>query len=102
MERVAFLIDATGERIDCLLNPETFEVSRLAGVRPRGSASGQLVGAGLADDPLLFTGGGRTEMTLDLLFAADFVEEAVRPTDGGGLPRRLWMVPGNSPEGGGM
>ena len=39
MERVAFLIDATGERIDCLLNPETFEVSRLAGVRPRSSAS---------------------------------------------------------------
>ena len=81
MERVAFLIDATGERIDCLLNPETFEVSRLAGVRPRGSASGQLVGAGLADDPLLFTGGGRTELTLDLLFDVDLVDEATRPAD---------------------
>jgi nucleoid-associated protein YgaU len=102
MERVAFLIDATGERIDCLLNPETFEVSRLAGVRPRGSASGQLVGAGLADDPLLFTGGGRTELTLDLLFDVDLVDEATRPTDVRALTRRLWMLAENSAEDGGM
>jgi hypothetical protein len=98
MERVAFLIDATGERIDCLLNPETFEVSRLAGVRPRGSASGQLVGAGLADDPLLFTGGGRTQVTLDLLFDVDLVEEPVRPADVRALTRRLWMLAENSAE----
>ena len=62
MERVAFIVDATGERIDCLLNPETFEVRRLGGVRGRRSAGGALVGTGLADDPLLFTGGGRTEL----------------------------------------
>jgi hypothetical protein len=55
MDKVAFLIDETGESIDCLLNPETVEVTRLAGVRPRGTASGQLTGAGLADDPLQFT-----------------------------------------------
>ena len=35
MERVAFIVDATGERIDCLLNPETLAVRRQAGVRPR-------------------------------------------------------------------
>src|SRR6266540_1199895 len=78
MERVAFLIDDSGERIDCLLNPETVEVTRLAGVRPRGTASGQLTGAGLADDPLQFTGGGRTEPVLEM-FSVD------------GSPRRSWL-----------
>src|SRR5439155_10422244 len=81
MERVAFLVDATGERIDCLLHPESLEVRRLAGVRTRTSAGGQLVGAGLADDPLLFTGGGRTELVLDLLFDVELVEAAVAPHD---------------------
>lgn len=68
MERAAFLIEHTGERLSCLLNPETLMVRRLAGVRPRRSVGGQLTGAGLADDPLLYTGGGTTELTLDLLF----------------------------------
>lgn len=68
MERAAFLIERTGARLSCLLNPETLVVRRLAGVRPRRSVGGQLTGAGLADDPLLYTGGGTTELTLDLLF----------------------------------
>src|SRR5262245_8930905 len=101
MERVAFLIDESGERIDCLLNPETVEVTRLAGVRPRGTASGQLTGAGLADDPLQFTGGGRTELVLDLLFDVDLMEtqaQQVRPTDVRALTRKLWMLTENSAE----
>jgi Contractile injection system tube protein len=96
VERVAFLVDATGERIDCLLNPETLEVRRLAGVRSRSSAGGQLVGAGLADDPLLFTGGGRTELVLDLLFDADLVESAVAPRDVRALTGPLWRLAENS------
>src|SRR6266511_4074201 len=98
MERVAFLIDDSGERIDCLLNPETVEVTRLAGVRPRGTASGQLTGAGLADDPLQFTGGGRTELVLDLLFDVELVETKVPPTDFRELTRKLWMLTENSAE----
>jgi len=31
MERVAFLIEPGGERIECLLNPETLVVRRVAG-----------------------------------------------------------------------
>jgi hypothetical protein len=96
MERVAFLVDGTGERIDCLLNPESLEVNRLAGVRVRGSGGNQFVGAGLADDPLLFTGGGRTEMSLDLVFDVDFVEAPVRPADVRVLTRRLWLLAENS------
>lgn len=98
MERVAFLVDATGERIDCLLNPETVAVTRLAGVRTRGTGSGQLTGAGLADDPLQFTGGGRTELVLDLLFDVDLVEEQQRPSDVRALTRRLWILAENSAE----
>ncbi|WP_233584031.1 hypothetical protein, partial [Micromonospora sp. CV4] len=96
MERVAFLIDSSGERVDCLLNPETVQVTRLAGVRHRAAAGGQLTGAGLADDPLVFTGGGRTELVLDLLFDVDFVEAQVRPADVRVLTRPLWMLAENS------
>ncbi len=98
MERVAFLVDDTGERVDCLLNPETVQVSRLAGVRARGTGGGQLVGTGLADDPLLFTGGGRTELVLDLLFDVELVDEQTRPEDVRALTRRLWILAENSAE----
>lgn len=98
MERVAFLVDKTGERIDCMLNPESVTMTRLAGVRTRGTASGQLTGTGLADDPLQFTGGGRTELTLDLLFDVDFVDEQNRPTDVRALTNKLRMLAENSDE----
>ena len=96
MERVAFLVDESGTRVDCLLNPETVQVTRLAGVRPRGGPDGPLTGAGLADDPLVFTGGGRTELVLDLLFDVDFVESPARPEDVRALTRPLWMLAENS------
>jgi hypothetical protein len=96
MERVAFLVDATGERIDCLLNPETVEVRRLAGVRSRSSDGRQLVGTGLADDPLHFTGGGRTELVLDLVFDVDLVESPAAPTDVRELTGPLWRLAENS------
>ncbi len=104
MQRVAFLIDS-GERIDCLLNPETVQVTRLAGVRQRGGADGQLTGVGLADDPLLFTGGGRTELVLDLLFDIDFAEGQVAPPTCGRSPdhsgcwprTRRWNTAGCGP-----
>ncbi|MFJ6194629.1 hypothetical protein [Micromonospora sp. NPDC092111] len=96
MERVAFLVDESGARVDCLLNPETVRVTRVAGVRPRGVGDGQLTGAGLADDPLVFTGGGRTELVLDLLFDTDLVEAQTRPEDVRTLTRPLWMLAENS------
>ncbi len=68
MERVAFLIEDTGERLGCLLNPESLVVQREAGIRPRHTVGGLVSGAGLADDQLFYGGGGRTVLTLDLLF----------------------------------
>ena len=61
MERVAFLIERTGERIGCLLNPESIVRRRVAGVRTRRSAGGLLTGTGLSDDQLIYTGGGTTD-----------------------------------------
>ncbi len=82
MERVAFLVETTDEHLSCLLNPETLVVSRTAGVRPRRVAGGPVTGAGLADDLLLLSGGGRTELQLDLLFDVDLVDPmAQRPDD---------------------
>ena len=68
MERVAFLIEETDQVLHCMLNPETLLMQRTAGIRSRRSASGPLTGASLADDPLLYTGGGRTVLELELLF----------------------------------
>jgi hypothetical protein len=96
MERVAFIVDATGERIDCLLNPESLEVRRLAGVRTPGATAGALIGTGLADDPVLFTGGGRTELTVDLIFDVDLVDAASRLDDVRALTGRLWQLAENS------
>lgn len=73
MERVAFLLENTGERIACLLNPASLVMRRVAGVRRRSSGSGPLTGAALGDDPLLYTGGGTTELFLDLLFDVSLV-----------------------------
>jgi len=98
MERVAFLVDRTGERIECMLNPETVEVRRLAGVRRHTTPSGHLVGAGLNDDPLLFTGGGRTELELELLFSVDLVDARTAPDDVRDLTRRLWLLAENTAE----
>ena len=96
MERVAFLVNESGARLDCMLNPETLEVSRLAGIRPRGVGSGRLTGLGLADDPLHLTGGGRTQLKLDLLFDVELLPTPGGPTDVRALTRPLWQLAENS------
>src|SRR5258708_5977543 len=96
MERVTFLVEATGVRLPCLLNPETLVVRRLAGVRPLRSAAGALAGAALADDPLLHTGGGRTELDLDLLFDVTLGGGTVATDDVRDLTGPLWSLVENA------
>ncbi len=96
MERVAFLIEETNERIGCLLNPETLVLRRVAGVRPRRSATGQLTGEGLTDDPLLYTGGGRTELDLDLLFDVSLAGSSITTEDVRDLTLPLWELAENA------
>jgi len=99
VERVAFLDEETGQTVGCLLNPETVVMTRSAGVEPRRSAGGRLTGAGLADDPLLFTGGGRTELHLDLLFDVDLAPQGQGPvTDVRQMTRPVWRLAENSAE----
>lgn len=75
MERVTFLIERTGDRISCLLNPESLEARRTAGLARRRMATGSLLGNPRSDDPLIPTGGGITEYDLQLLFDVDLANE---------------------------
>jgi hypothetical protein len=96
MERVVFLIEETGERIPCLLNPESLVLRRTAGVRTRRSIGGPLTGAFRSDDPLLHTGGGRTELLLDLLFDVSLVTGENPVEDVRTLTGRLWDLAENA------
>jgi hypothetical protein len=96
MERVAFLIESEGLRLGALLNPETLEVRRVAGVRQRRALGGPLTGVGLADDPLLFTGGGTTELKLELLFDVTLAGSTVATEDVRELTRPLWRLAENA------
>jgi hypothetical protein len=89
MERAAFLLEDTGERIPCLLNPGSIVVRRLAGVKARQSSAGPLTGAALKDDPLVYTGGGMTEILLDLLFDVSLAGSTGTAVDVRDLTRRL-------------
>lgn len=98
MERVAFLIEDTGEHLGALLNPESVVMTRTAGVEPRRSAGSRLTGTGLADDPLLFTGGGRTELKLELLFDVELASAHAPVTDVRQMTRPIWALAENSIE----
>jgi len=95
MEHVAFLVERTGQRIGALLNPETLIVRRLSGVRPQQVPGGPLAGAELRDDPLLFTGGGSTELLLDLLFDVSLAGTSFQGEDVRRLTAPLWDLAEN-------
>jgi hypothetical protein len=99
MERVAFLIEQTNERLSCLLNPETLTIRRTSGLRPRASSGGQLTGVGLSDDPLLYTGGGRTELEFDLLFDVTLLGSNVTTDDVRTLTSPFWNLSENKGNG---
>ena len=95
MERVAFLLEDSGQRLPCMLNPESLVQRRRAGVRPSRSAGGLLTGARMADDPLLYTGGGTTELELELLFDVSIADSPVPIPDVRDLTRPLWELSEN-------
>lgn len=99
MERVAFLVEHTGERLGALLNPDTLVLRRAAGIRPRATAGGLLTGSGLADDPVTLTGGGRTELELELLFDISLVGSTIETENVQDLTRPLWNLAENAPGG---
>jgi len=102
MERVAFLLEPSGERIGALLNPETLVMRRFAGLRPRRALGGAVAGGGPMDDPLLFTGGGTTEMLLELLFDVSLLGSSIQTEDVRDLTQPLWRLAENSVTEGGF
>lgn len=97
MERVAFLVEQTVVRIPCMLNPDSVVMRRNSGVRAMRSV-GALAGAkAMLEDPLLQTGGGSTELIVDLLFDVSLIEtpvpEGAQPvTDVRTLTQPLWQL----------
>lgn len=100
MERVAFLLEQSGERIGCLLNPATVVMRRTSGVRTRTSLGSELAGTGLTDDPLLYAGGGRTELDLDLLFDVGLAGSTVVSDNVRDLTAPFWDLSENTLEAG--
>lgn len=96
MERVTFLIERSGERIECMLNPETFTITRQAGLQPQRTLAGVLTGTAEADNPVLATGGGTTEFVLELLFDVG-KQRSAQPDDSvQTLTTPLWELAENS------
>lgn len=98
MERVTFLIEATNERIGCLLNPASLVQQRRAGVYSRGPAGLPVTAEGLSDDPLVAAGGGVTELTLDLLFDITLAGSSIGGDDVRQLTGPLWQLSENARE----
>jgi hypothetical protein len=74
------------------LNPESVVIRRLAGVHSRRSSTGPLTGAGSKDDPLIYTGGGTTEINLDLLFDVSIAGSSIATEDVRDLTSPLWEL----------
>lgn len=86
MDRIGFLLPS-GERIECLLNPDDIEVSRFSGAQPQRTIGASQSGAG---DPVHRTSGGTTRLNLKLLF--DIMLQGVRATDVRQLTEPLWEL----------
>ncbi len=96
MERVAFLIEDTGARLDCLLNPESLVIRRRAGIKSRQSSGNVVTGSNMMDDSLLYTGGGCTWLELDLLFDISLAGSSIVSDDVRDLTRPLWDLTENT------
>ncbi|QFT76049.1 hypothetical protein [Erythrobacter sp. THAF29] len=101
MERVAFLIERSGDTITCLMNPEGLLRRRTSGLAERRATGGILGGTGHADNPLIATGGGSTELELRLLFDGDIAQEGRQssgPPDIRELTEPFWRLSENGTE----
>lgn len=99
MERVVFVVESTKQHIPCLLNPESLLLQRRAGVETRQFNGGLVKNYDLKDDPLIFTGGGVTELTVNLLFDVNIPGIKVSHKNVRNLTDPLWRLSENEPRG---
>jgi len=94
VERVAFLIEKTNQRISCWLNPEdgedAFTIERSSGVarEPQNSLSRTR----LRDNPVVFRSRGDTRLNLKLLFDVTLTGSTVRTSDVRDLTHPIWQL----------
>lgn len=101
MERAAFLIEPGGQRVDCMLNPQSLTIQRRAGVVAQ--RGGAIAGAGVSDDLLRATGGGTTEFSLQLLFDTELSpNREAMGVDVRSWTRPLWDLCENRTENGSL
>ena len=79
-----------------MLNPESLVLRRTAGVQPRPLAGGHITGLGLSDDPVFYTGGGKTELELDLLFDVWLAGSTINTEDVRDLTGIFWSLAENA------
>lgn len=91
MERVTFIIEHSQEQVVCLLNPEELTLSRSAGISTRDTQK-SLAGKKLKDDPVLFTGGGKTNINFQLLFDVSLISSTMRSPDIRAITSKLWSL----------
>jgi hypothetical protein len=94
LERVAFLIEKTNQRITCLLNPEdradSFTIERSSGVARESQNS--LSRTRLTDNPVVFRSRGDTRLNLKLLFDIDLIGSNRYTRDVRDLTRPFWQL----------
>jgi hypothetical protein len=102
MERAIFLIESRAHtdtmgsparaRVECMVNPSEVVLRRTAGVVPQRSLAPALGADDAYDDPLLLTGGGRTELFLELLFDLTMSGQANPVADVRELTAHFWEL----------
>jgi len=92
LERAVFVIEPSGERVSCALNPNQLVFRRATGFVPRRSLAGAFTSARAADDTLLFTGGAVTELLVDLLFDVSLPGSSSATQDVSELTKPLWNL----------
>jgi hypothetical protein len=100
--RAAFLIEHSGEQLSCMLNPSELVFKRTAGLERQRALSGSFTAGRSPDQPLLFTGGGTTELELDLVFDVSIPGSTVRTEDVRDLTGPLWQLSENTDLGDGL
>ncbi len=96
MERVAFLVEKTGQLISCMLNPETLVIKRRSGIHQRTIKSVIINSDKSSDDGLIFSGGGNTVLELDLVFDISIKGSTIQCKDVRELTRPIWDLSENS------